>query len=358
MISKESYDVIIVGGGPAGAGAARALTGSGLNTLIVERHKLPRYKMCSGIVFPSSRKVISDNFGEIPDAVLCSPKRVKGNRIVATLDDQPIDVPFSIFDEGEELEEEGLNAWRSELDSWLCSCSDAEIVGDCVFTDFVEDGNEYIVNLKCAGEKVSLRAKYLIGADGTRSKVRNTAYPGFEDNVGLVPNYEEIYKGKIDLEPGWLYLFMDRSITGYFATVFHKDDEIIVVTGVQQRESVRKYFEVFKSHLQEVHGLVVDEKVTTNGCVLTDMSAQKNYCLGKDNLLLVGEAGGFLRGGEGITSSLVSGKVAGEAVLESTTSGNPAIDHFKELSAEEISACEKVHERLAGALGFNVFMRE
>ena len=66
MIQKERYDVVIVGSGPAGAGAAKALSGSSLRTLIVERDKLPRYKMCSGIVFPSSRKFITDNFGEIP----------------------------------------------------------------------------------------------------------------------------------------------------------------------------------------------------------------------------------------------------------------------------------------------------
>ena len=55
---KGRYDVVIVGSGPAGAGAAKALSGSGLETLIVERDKLPRYKMCSGIVFPSSRKFV------------------------------------------------------------------------------------------------------------------------------------------------------------------------------------------------------------------------------------------------------------------------------------------------------------
>ena len=45
MKLRHDYDVVIVGAGPAGAGAARALTGSGLNTLIVERDRLPRYKM-------------------------------------------------------------------------------------------------------------------------------------------------------------------------------------------------------------------------------------------------------------------------------------------------------------------------
>lgn len=358
MSLKDSYDVVIVGSGPAGAGAARALSGSGLETLIVERDKLPRYKMCSGIVFPSSRKFIEDNFGDLPRSLMCRPEHIKGNRICATIDSPIMDVPFSVFDEGEDLEEEGFNTWRADLDDWLCTRTDAHLVDRCRFDDFEMDGQEHQVSLKHEEQEISVRARYLIGADGTLSRVRRTAFPGFEKNVGLLPNYEEIYEGKIDLEPGWLYLFMDRSVTGYFATVFHKDDKIVVVTGVQQRESVKDYFAAFRSHLEKDHGLVVKSTAAKRGIVLTDMSARKNYCLGRDRLLLAGEAGGFLRGGEGITSSLVSGKAAGEAILESEKSEGPAIDHFRSLASQEMETCERVHATLEEALGFNLFMRE
>ena len=356
---RDAYDVVIVGSGPAGAGAAKALSGSGLETLIVERDKLPRYKMCSGIVFPSSRKFVDDHFGELPSESSCAVRNTsKGNRVFATIDSPVMDVPFSVFDEGEDLEEEGFNTWRAELDSWLCSQTDADLVDCCRFDDFEMDGQEYVVKLRHQEQEVSVRTRYLIGADGTLSRVRRTAFPGFEKSVGLLPNYEEIYEGQIDLEPGWLYLFMDRSLTGYFATVFHKDDKIVVVTGVQQRESVKDYFAAFRSHLEKDHGLVVKSEASRHGIVLTDMSARKNYCLGKDRLLLAGEAGGFLRGGEGITSSLISGKAAGEAVVESANSGRPAIDHFRDLASEEMETCNRVHAALSEALGFNVFMRE
>ncbi len=355
---KNRYDVIIVGSGPAGAGAAKALSGTGLETLIVERDKLPRYKMCSGILFPSSRKFVTDHFGEIPSEILCSPERIKGNRVFATIDSPVMDVPFSIFDEGEDLEEEGFNTWRSDLDFWLCSQTDADLVDNCRFDDFETEGQDYVVKLRHLEQEVSVRTKCLIGADGTLSRVRRTAFPGFEKSVGLVPNYEEIYEGQIDLEPGWLYLFMDRSLTGYFATVFHKDGKIVVVTGVQQRESVKQYFAAFRSHLEKDHGLVVKSEASRHGIVLTDMSARKNYCLGSGQLLLTGEAGGFLRGGEGITSSLVSGKAAGEAVVESVRSGRPAIEHFRDLANEEMEACNRVHAAFSETLGFNIFMRE
>lgn len=355
---KKNYDVIIVGSGPAGAGAAKALSGTGLETLIVERDKVPRYKMCSGILFPSSRKFVGDHFGELPRELLCRPERIKGNRVIPTMDSPVMDVPFSVFDEGEGLEEEGFNVWRADLDHWLCTRTDADLLDNCRFDRFEMEGQDYVVKLKHLKQEVSVRTRHLIGADGTLSRVRRTAFPGFESTVGLVPNYEEIYEGQIDLEPGWLYLFMDRSLTGYFATVFHKDDYIVVVTGVRQHESVKQYFEAFRRHLEEEHGLIVKSLKSRHGIVLTDMSARKNYCLGSGHLLLAGEAGGFLRGGEGITSSLVSGKAAGEAVAKSAKSGRPAVEHYRELAAEEMETCNRVHTTLSEAMGFNVFLRE
>lgn len=48
------YDVIIVGAGPAGSTAAKVLADKGLHILLVERHKLPRYKSCSGVLIQKS----------------------------------------------------------------------------------------------------------------------------------------------------------------------------------------------------------------------------------------------------------------------------------------------------------------
>lgn len=354
---EKNYDVVIVGAGPAGAGAARALVGSELKTLIVERDKLPRYKMCSGILFPGSIKVIADNFGKIPEEIMCRPRQIKGNRVYLSEKDPCVEFPFSVFDEDENLPKDGLNVARGELDLWLCKQSDAQIVDQCRFEGCDYNREKYTIRLNQDGHEIEVGARCLIGADGTISRVRQSAFPGFDKKIGLIPNYEEFYKGEIDLEPGWLYLFMDRKFTGFFATVFHKDDQIVVVTGVKHKEPVKKFFQTFRQHLENKHGLRVKEKTASHAIVLHDMSAAKNYCLGKDNLLLAGEAGGFLRGGEGITSSLISGKAAGEAVIKSADAGAPAMDFFEELARPELEACENVHAKLKMAAGFNVFMR-
>ena len=43
-MSDNSYDVIIVGAGPAGSTLAYELARRGIRTLIIERDVLPRYK--------------------------------------------------------------------------------------------------------------------------------------------------------------------------------------------------------------------------------------------------------------------------------------------------------------------------
>ena len=45
-MAKNSFDLIIVGGGPAGATAALFAHRLGLNALLVDKAKFPRDKIC------------------------------------------------------------------------------------------------------------------------------------------------------------------------------------------------------------------------------------------------------------------------------------------------------------------------
>ena len=46
--TARSWDVVVIGGGPAGSVAARQLASSGLETLVVEKSRMPRWKVCGG----------------------------------------------------------------------------------------------------------------------------------------------------------------------------------------------------------------------------------------------------------------------------------------------------------------------
>ena len=49
-MARETVDVIIVGGGPAGSSCARTLVRGGAQVAIVDRATFPRVKLCGGWV--------------------------------------------------------------------------------------------------------------------------------------------------------------------------------------------------------------------------------------------------------------------------------------------------------------------
>jgi len=357
---NDEYDVLIVGSGPAGAAAAKALTGSGLKTVIIEKLRLPRDKMCSGILFPSGRKFVTDNFGEIPEKVFCKPKEIKGNRLYVTNASECRELSFSLFEPDKALPSRGLNTHRSELDLWLCNQSDASLVDDCLFVDFRQEGEAFSVKAKHRDSEITVRTRYLVGADGPQSGVRKAAFPAFGQSVNWIPVYEECYEGTSNLEPGWLYIFLDREVTDFFATVFHKDRQIHVTTGCRQGKSPKPYQQRLVEHVISKHGLKIERTSMKRGMVLNDMVGRKNYIFGKDNVLITGEAAGVLRGGEGITSSLITGKAAGESIIRSRESGKTAFESFSQHEARisERERCEQVLKDLEAAVGFNWYTRD
>ena len=81
----RQYDVLIVGAGPAGAAAARFLVKNGLRVLILERRKLPRYKICSGLVMERAQNLIEESFGRTRPAspstrAAARPWRISGGK--------------------------------------------------------------------------------------------------------------------------------------------------------------------------------------------------------------------------------------------------------------------------------------
>jgi geranylgeranyl reductase len=99
MADLETFDVAVVGGGPAGATAAHDLARRGRKVLLLDR--AGRIKPCGGAIPPK----LIDDF-DIPDSLIVA--RVKGAQIVSPSDrrvQMPIDGGFvgmvdrDVFDE-------------------------------------------------------------------------------------------------------------------------------------------------------------------------------------------------------------------------------------------------------------------
>jgi menaquinone-9 beta-reductase len=53
-------DVIVVGGGPAGASTAWSLATAGIDVLVVDRARFPRDKVCAEYLSPQASRIFSD----------------------------------------------------------------------------------------------------------------------------------------------------------------------------------------------------------------------------------------------------------------------------------------------------------
>ncbi|MEK6652505.1 MAG: hypothetical protein AABY50_06200, partial [Nitrospirota bacterium] len=77
-MNKEKVDVLIVGASLAASAAAKRLVDAGLNVVALERKKLPRNKVCSGILSPRGHRFLIENFGPLPRDILHEPTSCRG----------------------------------------------------------------------------------------------------------------------------------------------------------------------------------------------------------------------------------------------------------------------------------------
>src|SRR5436190_24307753 len=74
----RNVDVVIVGASLSAAAAAKRLVDAGFETVVLERKKLPRHKVCSGILAPRGHRFLIENFGPLPREVLHEPTSCRG----------------------------------------------------------------------------------------------------------------------------------------------------------------------------------------------------------------------------------------------------------------------------------------
>jgi geranylgeranyl reductase family protein len=158
----ETFDVAIVGGGPAGSSCAAFCALAGLRTLVIEREKFPREKVCGDCLNPSCWAVlehlgVAQRVRDLPHSKLDSVEfiAIDGHKVVVDLpigDNCEVSVKRSLFD-----------------DLLLTRARDvgADVREGTTVTALANSGNWKIET--AAGETFS--AWTLIGADGRNSTV-------------------------------------------------------------------------------------------------------------------------------------------------------------------------------------------
>ena len=119
------FDVAIVGGGPAGSGCAAFCAAAGLRTVIFEREKFPREKVCGDCINPACwsilrRLEIAERVRSLPHGKLDRVEfiGINGRRVSVNLpsgDDAEVAVKRSLFDQLllERAREQGTTIFES-----------------------------------------------------------------------------------------------------------------------------------------------------------------------------------------------------------------------------------------------------
>lgn len=342
MKEKRKYDCVVVGGGPAGAAAAKRLVTSGARVLLIEKKKMPRIKICSGLLGTRAQDKIDRLFGELPLSVQARPNWVKARRVSIEGNEfveKPLDLIVATGMERRKV----LQVWRSKFDQWLVQLSKAEVQEECQFLDFTKKGKSLLIQCRQPdGRGESIKTDFLIGADGGNSAVRKRLDPSFGKKLHWLFSYKVYFQGTVDLEPGYFYCFLHKEFGDFYSALLHKDDFITLGTTVNEGYKIKPFFTKYIEYLRKRCCLVLGSPLCRMGCWVNDMGSSGRFYLGRERIILVGEAAGFLNiMGEGISSALGTGDIAGQAILEGIQAGRDAGKLYQELIEPEMDWTQK-----------------
>lgn len=294
---KEA-DVLIVGGGPAGASCARELVKEGKRVIVLDKASFPRDKLCAGWVPPGLFSRIGVKPEEYPHGL--RTYRVLHFRVKGF----PLPVPTRQY-----------AIRRVEFDHWLLERSGAEVhlhqVRRIEKSDssprFVVDG--------------AFSAPYIVGAGGTGCPVaRYAGHTRKGEGGGLIVTMEEEFYYPKRKEACYLRFF-DHGLVGY-SWFFPKEDGYLTVgiggkQGELRRrgETIRDHWRAFARRLWQ-NGLVRNHDFAPSGhsYYLRGSKSQWDF----EGLYLAGDAAGLatVDMGEGIEPAVHSGYLAARAIIE------------------------------------------
>ncbi len=301
------YDAIVVGGGPAGATAAEDLVRSGYRVALLDRDG--RIKPCGGAIPP---RLIADF--DIPDDQLIA--RITTARMISPTG-RKVDIGI----------ENGFVGMvdRKDFDPFLRDRAEAAgaVRHTGTFLRIEREGTRTFTHYrdKATGEERRLESRYVIGADGARSRVAEQEIPA-GGTTPLVFAYHEIIaapEASEQYDPARCDVVYDGAISpDFYGWVFPHGASASVGMGTYVKSVDLKQA---TAALRASSGLAGCETLRREGAPIP-LKPLAKWDNGRD-VVLAGDAAGVVApsSGEGIYYAMIGGRVAAAAVSAALASG-------------------------------------
>lgn len=296
-----TYDVLVVGAGPAGSSAARAAAGRGVRVLVVER------KAKIGAPVRCAEYIPAPLLGQVERGREAVVQSVRGMR--------------TILPGGEEKETAapGFMIHRDQFDRALAEAARRAGAEIRLSTRVLSRENGKVMIGERGGYVSTVSASVIIGADGPHSTVgrwigcvNRNLMPALQVRVALPASMDHTE------------IYFHREIYGGYGWLFPKGQEANVGLGMKRREDrpppLRQALDQFLIRLAE-HGKIRGKPYAMTAGWLP---AEPIGSVVKGNVLLAGDAAGQTHPitGAGILPAVVCGRMAGEIAAEAAGSGD------------------------------------
>lgn len=347
-ITENEWDVIVIGGGPAGSTAATTLAKKGRRVLVLEKTKFPRFHIGESLL-PYNRQIFED-LGVWEKIAAAGFMRKRAAQFIMGDDSRGNRLDFS---KGAFTEfPEAMQVERAKFDEILLHHSrehGAEVREECQVLDHRIEDQRIVLKYRSAdGEEREITSSFMIDASGlgnvTANRESQREYYAEHRKLAIFSHFSGVDMPKEEQEGDILIIRRENSWLWFIPLSAEKTSVGLVIDAADFKASGMTPQEAFDHAIATTPaaGKRFEEAVLLEKLhVMADFS-YKNERLVSPRVVRVGDASGFIDPmfSSGILLAMTSAQQGALAVDQALTTG-------KELTKEMLRYEKENRQRIA-----------